>query len=82
MTISDETAIEVGDVVLDVAYELFVLAGYDEDFCVQYIGDTTIIFGGSNRVIWHPLSGFRVDAEYCTTKFIGNFEKAMREYQR
>jgi hypothetical protein len=41
-----------------------------DDFCVQTIGYQSIVFGGTNRLIWIPEFGFRPDPQYCTESFL------------
>lgn len=47
-----------------------------EDFCVQsacwYEGHA--VFGGSNRMHWSAVRGFYPDTDYCTDKFLKQFE--------
>lgn len=48
------------------------------DFCVQHVTETCIVFGGTNRVIWRPETGFYADKSYCTQEFLNHFEKENR----
>ena len=45
------------------------------DFCIQYVSCNVIVFGSINRVVWNVKNGFRIDASFCTEKFITNFNK-------
>ena len=51
-----------------------------QDFCLQYDNSSagTLIFGGSNRVIWHIKYGFRLDETYCSKKFTDHFNEIMK----
>ena len=40
------------------------------DFCLQSFGGDTIVFGGTNRLIWSPRMGFTPDPSYCTDRFL------------
>ena len=59
--------------VIDTAQYLYEKAGFKDDFCVQHITNSVIIFGGWNRVIWSPLNGYRVDSSSCREEFIEKF---------
>ena len=59
--------------VIDTAEYLYNTAGFENDFCVQHIPNSVIIFGGWNRVIWSPLNGYRVDSSSCREEFIEKF---------
>jgi len=48
------------------------------DFCVQHIGETSIVFGSTNRLIWSIHNGFVVDMSYCTETFIDHAKKIKR----
>lgn len=54
--------------VVESAHEIFRSAGCASDFCLQHCGLSSIVFGGTNRLIWSPL-GFQIDSAYCTDKF-------------
>jgi hypothetical protein len=69
-----QTASQLGEVVLDQAEALFESCGYAEDFCVQFIGHDHAIFGGANRVIWTPAKGFHPLRGSCTTAFLQRCE--------
>jgi len=64
---------ELGEVVCDEARGIFDECGADEDFCIQDVGETYIIFGGTNRLIW-TCRGFTIDKHLCTPNFIDSFE--------
>ena len=46
------------------------------DFCIQHVGaGESIVFGGSNRVVWTIRSGFIIDRSYCSSSFLtANFD--------
>tara|TARA_Y100000296_G_C5130486_1_gene235262 strand:+ start:663 stop:986 length:324 start_codon:yes stop_codon:yes gene_type:complete len=44
------------------------------DFCLQHIGSFVIIFGGTNRLVWHIDSGFKPDRKSCTDEFLNNWD--------
>jgi hypothetical protein len=47
-----------------------------DDFCVQsFEGGETIVFGGLNRLIWSPFTGFQADRSYCSKKFLERYDK-------
>jgi hypothetical protein len=47
-----------------------------EDFCLQHVNpEVCIVFGSTNRIVWSIKNGFRVDASYCTAKFLAHADK-------
>ena len=54
--------------IVEAAAEYF--AGCPEDFCIQHVATTHIVFGGTNRLIWNPKHGFSCDESYCRPEFI------------
>jgi hypothetical protein len=48
------------------------------DFCVQHVDPNGIIFGGSNRVLWTPCSGFMADESRCTDQFLDHFREKQK----
>lgn len=70
----EKHAEELGLLVLEEAHNIFQCGGALGDFCIQHIGAERVIFGGTNRVIWHPADGFKLDEAYCTPGFIAGFE--------
>ena len=50
----------------------------DDDFCIQSVGETTIVFGGTNRLVWSPSAGYRPDRSYCTQSFLHRWEQLGR----
>jgi len=49
-----------------------------DDFGIQYEDFDSIIFGGTNRVVWNVRMGFRIDESYCTDKFIAHYRRLER----
>ena len=45
------------------------------DFCVQHTSLEVVIFGGSARVVWHPKTGFSLDAKCCSRPFTEHFDE-------
>ena len=41
-----------------------------DDFCLQHVGAESLVFGGTNRLIWSPLRSFFPDPTYCTKRFL------------
>jgi hypothetical protein len=63
---TEEQLQEIGTVIVNEAYQLFVDLKIEGDFCVQSIGYNCVVFGGTNRIIWSVRYGFRLDAPYCS----------------
>lgn len=40
------------------------------DFCVQHASYMCVIFGGTNRLLWAPGTGFSPDRGCCTERFL------------
>ena len=36
-----------------------------------------VIFGGWNRLMWHPITGWTISASHCTPNFIATFKEIM-----
>jgi hypothetical protein len=70
---NEKDLIELGAMVATQAQEIFATCGAESDFCVQNVG-TNAVFGGTNRLIWHPKHGFRPDRGYCTERFLREFD--------
>ena len=64
---------DIGILVAEAAQEIFEKCGAADDFCVQAVGSGCAVFGGTNRVIFNPLSGFKADAGHCTARFLAAF---------
>jgi hypothetical protein len=41
-----------------------------DDFCVQNVAYKSIVFGGTNRLVWNASTGFTPDRPYCTESFL------------
>lgn len=52
---------------------------YPRDFGIQHSSSNTIVFGGSNRLIWSPVSGYSADRSYCSSLFLMNHDKLQLE---
>ena len=61
---------EIGEIVCMEAETIFTDCGAADDFCIQDIGIGSVVFGGINRIIWRPKSGFFPDRSYCTDRFL------------
>ena len=66
---------DIGILVAEAAQEIFEKCGAADDFCVQAVGSGCAVFGGTNRVIFNPLSGFKADAGHCTARFLAAFDE-------
>lgn len=64
---------EIGQLVIDEAFDVFTQCGAEDDFCVQHIGFPGAVFGGTNRLLWTPSRGFRPDHTYCTPRFLHEY---------
>ncbi len=52
------------------AHAIFIAAGCEWDFCLQSASDS-VVFGGSNRLIWDKGSNeFRASDAHCSDSFI------------
>jgi hypothetical protein len=69
---------DIGILVAEEAEEIFRTCGAEDDYCIQTVGFDCAVFGGTNRVIFRPLSGFCLDTDYCTDNFITAFYKHYR----
>ena len=57
------------------AYRIFERAGIPQDFCLQHVGLTNLVFGSTNRLLWSVQTGFVPDKSSCTEKFLNNWTK-------
>lgn len=71
---SEKDEKNVGRALILAAYDIFLECEAKEDFGIQAIGPTTVVFGGVNRVIWGPKNGFVADRSYCTKRFLKHFD--------
>jgi hypothetical protein len=65
---------KIGEILEFAAAGLFNDCGAGVDFCIQLVGDERVIFGGVNRVIWEPLTGFSPDRSCCTERFLAEWD--------
>ena len=77
---NDMDILEIGYTVAEIALDIFTYCNAFEDFCIQYIGSVAV-FGGSNRVIFHPVNGWSLDAKYCNKQFIEKFQKWKEQWE-
>ncbi len=69
--VDDDDCIAIGFQVVEAAMEYFVEC--PEDFCLQNMSGETIVFGGTNRLLWTARHGFRPDRSSCTEKFLRHY---------
>ena len=63
-----EAVIEIGGMVFGEAERIYRALGIEYDFCVQYVGGCTVVFGGTTRVLWHVGAGFTFDRDFSTAE--------------
>ena len=82
MTESDPNnqLIVMGELIEIEAQNIFERCGAFSDFCVQHVGSLAAIFGGVNRVIFSPRTGWRVDRSYCSSRFLEAWDSIKHEY--
>lgn len=68
-----DSAILIFEMVIDQAGQFFEEC--PEDFGIQYISGTGVVFGGTNRLIWKADLGFFPDKQYCSKKFLEHYDK-------
>jgi len=64
-----EDLMMIGEIVYERALLIFEVCKAKEDFCIQDIGGVAV-FGGSNRLLFSAITGFRPDASYCSPRFL------------
>lgn len=69
---------ELGMLVDDAASSIFTECGAESDYCIQEVGSVAV-FGGTNRLIYSPVHGFRMDESYCTPTFREKFNNLKRK---
>lgn len=58
---------------------IFIGAGCGYDFCLQSVGGVSVVFGGSNRLIWDKRKNeFRASESHCSESFIRSVEEIQR----
>jgi hypothetical protein len=72
---NNEHGIELIESIVLEAERIFKLCGASDDFCFQHATNKTIVFGGTNRLIWSAKKGFRVDQSSCTSRFLLEWTK-------
>lgn len=71
--------LEIGQAVIEVAEYCFEKAGCPEDYCIQHSnGCGTVVFGGTNRLIWSAFRGWKIDKPYCSDAFIKAAEELLK----
>lgn len=67
---------QVGEVVVAEAMNRFAVCGAEKDFCIQAVGMSSVVFGGTNRIIFNPSSRtvWRPDRGYCTSRFLEEWD--------
>lgn len=68
------TRASIGEMIIDEVQYRFKVCGAKKDFCIQYIGAESVIFGGTNRVVFHVVSGWRAERGYCTERFLREWD--------
>tara|TARA_Y100000034_G_C6623727_1_gene271998 strand:+ start:82 stop:366 length:285 start_codon:yes stop_codon:yes gene_type:complete len=71
----------IANLVIEKAGVLFAECNEARDFCIQNVSGNSVVFGGLNRVIWHPARGFKCDEPYCSDDFIERFNHAIKEME-
>lgn len=72
-----ELASEMLNWIVERAAEFYEECPYD--FGLQhYFLPEGIVFGGTNRIVWTVLNGFRCDEKYCSERFILHFRGKMK----
>jgi hypothetical protein len=75
----EELMPDAAEIISSIAYAawcVFHHAGCDEDFCVQTVGWSCIVFGGRNRLQWSAQFGFHPLRDYCTESFLDAWDKS------
>lgn len=73
-TPTNEQIQRIGETVCEEAYSIFCDCGAEEDFCVQATGSESVVFGGTNRLMWSVRRGFYPDRPYCTPTFLKRWD--------
>mgnify|MGYP003435638571 FL=1 len=60
--------------IVEKAENIFKYCNAHSDFGLQSIGYNSIVFGGTNRLIWN-IDSFRIDESYCTANFKDKFKE-------
>ena len=78
MGVTADQIVDIGVLVIDQAEHIFEMCGASNDFCVQSVG-AVAVFGGTNRLTWSPVYGWRLDRAYCTARFIAKYDELFWE---
>ena len=70
-----ESLIEIGGMLFDKAEELYIKAHCKKDFCIQYVGNAQVVFGGFNRLMWRADFGFWFRYKEVSASFARSMEK-------
>lgn len=73
--ISPKACQNIGEMLCDAAFTIFADCEAESDFCVQHVAPDSVVFGGTNRVLFHPERGFHPDPSYCTRRFLKKWEE-------
>ncbi len=60
--------------VVEKAENIFKYCNAHSDFGLQCVSYNSIVFGGTNRLIWN-IDSFRIDESYCTNDFKDKFNE-------
>ena len=63
---------DIGIIVIEKARYIFEKLGCEDDFCIQYVGGSSVVFGGVNRLLWTPRFGFKLDPA-SNPEFVAGF---------
>ena len=64
----------IGEMIVDEAQDRFKVCGAEKDFCIQHVSTESVVFGGTNRVVFHVVSGWRAERGYCTERFLREWD--------
>lgn len=73
-----DNAENLGELLCEMAEEIFIECGAADDFCIQSVGSAAAVFGGTNRLIF-TIKGFHIDESYCNHEFRRLFYKLKGE---
>lgn len=64
-----------------VAESIFTRCGAKSDFCLQSVSAGGFcVFGGTNRLVFSPCRGWRIDPWYCTEQFTKLFNEIHNDF--
>jgi hypothetical protein len=70
---NDKELIDLGIALFGAAETIFHECQAKEDFCVQCISGDTVVFGGTNRLIF-SYNGWYISESHCTPQFARLFK--------